>query len=149
MEQPDRPEDRRMPCPPTVNAAAVPAKKTPAKKAPAKKTPERPPRRRCRAEEGTAQEGTGEEGARQEGSGEKGPAKKIAPPQPAADVTRAAEEVAAQAKSRWLPPALAVTAPAPASREESRSARLPLAAAAVTGILALVVVLLAARRNHD
>ena len=76
-------------------------------------------------------------------------AAKKAPPPPADAVASAAKEAAAQAKSTVATASTAVTSPPPAPPGPASSSRLPLAAAAVAGVLALVVALLVARRNSD
>ena len=64
-----------------------------------------------------------------------------------ADLASAAKEAAAHAKTTVATASNAVSSPAPVSIASPEASRLPLVAAVVTGLLAIVVVLLAARRN--
>jgi hypothetical protein len=110
---------------PAKAAKKAPAKKAPAKKAPAKK------------------------------AAKKAAAKKAPPKQPAApkladtngDLTSAAKETAAQAKSTVASAPNPVVGPNPVPLIGPEPSRLPLAAAIAAGVLAILVVLLAVRRG--
>ncbi len=125
-EQPDRPDESPDAAIPASESSTPPVKKTPAAKkaAPAKKAT---------------------------------PAKKTPTPEfPSApaqlvstngDLTSAAKEAAAQAKSTVATASTAVSSPPPAPRDDRDSSRLPVAAALITGLLAIVAVLYIARRG--
>ncbi len=109
------------------------AKKAPAKKAPAKAVKKAPAKKAAK----------------------KAAAKKAPPNQPAApkladtngDLTSAAKETAAQAKSTVASAPNPVVGPNPVPLIGPEPSRLPLAAAIAAGVLAILVVLLAARRG--
>lgn len=147
-DQPDRPDqgpDAATPAPEPVTppvkenptaANATPAKKaTPAKAPAAKKAPAK---KAAPTKKATPVR--------------KAPAKK-APSAPAqlvntnGDLNSAAKEAAAQAKSAVTSATNAVSGPPPAERNNGDPSRLPLAAALITGLLAIVAVLYLARRN--
>jgi outer membrane biosynthesis protein TonB len=125
-DQPDRTGQQPDERPPGPPAKKTPAKKAAAKKAPAKKVPaKKTPAKKAAAKKAPAK---------------KAPAKKA--------VSAAAEEVAAQAKSTVASASDAVTVPALVP-DDGAGSRWPLAVALATGLLAVVVVLLAARRGSD
>ena len=125
-DQPDRPDEGPDAATPAREPSTPPVKKTPAarKAAPAKKAT---PAKKTPAPE--------------------------APPTPAqlagtnGDLTSAAKEAAAQAKSTVATASTAVSSPPPAQRDDRDWARLPVAAALITGVLAIVAVLYIARRG--
>ena len=143
-DQPDKPDQgpdaatpaQEPPAPPVKKAPA--AKKTPAKKTPAKKAP--------------AKKAAAKKAAAKKAPAKKAPAKK-APPAPEklaetnGDLTAAAKEAAAQAKSTVTTASNAVSSRPSNERAEDVSSRLPLAAALITGLLAIVAVLYLARRG--
>ena len=126
------------PVPHAADPPAPPAKKPPAKaakKAPAKKAAKKVPAKKA---------------------AKKAAAKKAPPKQaPTAamladtngDLTSAAKEAAAKAKSTVASAPNPVAGPAPVPLIGPESSRLPLAAAIAAGVLAILVVLLAARRG--
>ncbi len=142
-DQPDRPDEGPDAATPAREPSTPPVKKTPAarKAAPAKKAT--PAKKAAAKRAAPAKKAT--------------PAKKTpapeAPPTPAqlagtnGDLTSAAKEAAAQAKSTVATASTAVSSPPPAQRDDRDWARLPVAAALITGVLAIVAVLYIARRG--
>jgi hypothetical protein len=128
------------PVPPAAEPPAPPAKKPPAKaakKAPAKNAAKKAPAKKA---------------------AKKAAAKKAPPKQaPAAakladtngDLASAAKEAAAHAKSTVASAPNPVSGPAPVPLIGPEQSRLPLAAAIAAGVLAILVVLFAARRGSD
>jgi hypothetical protein len=138
------------PVPPAAEPPAPPvppAKKTPAKaaanKAPAKKAAKKTPAKKAPAKK----------------AAKKTPAKKAPPKKaPAAaakladtngDLTSAAKEAAAQAKSAVSTASNPVSGTAPVPLIGPDRSRLPIAAAIAAGVLAILVVLLARRHSDD
>ena len=158
-DQPDRPDQGPDAANPAHEPVAPPVKKapaarkpaaakkvTPAKKAPVKKAPAKA------ADGSTAAKKAAP--VKQAAPAKKAPAT-TAPPAPVqlaktnGDLTSAAKEVAAQAKSTVTSASNAVSGPPPAERNDSDSSRLPVAAALITGLLAILAVLYLARRNSE
>src|SRR5690606_28569687 len=121
-------------------------KKTPAQKTPAKKATKKTPAKKA-AQKTPAKKATKKTPAK------KAPARKPAEPErrqtagaaPAADLTSAAEEVAAHAKSTVASAPNPVATPAPISRPDD--SRLPFMIAVASGALILLIVLLVNRRG--
>lgn len=146
-EQPDRPDESPDAAIPASEPSTPPVKKTPAAKkaAPAKKAT---PAKKAPAKKAAAKKVPPAKKVT--------PAKKAAtdvPPAPAqlagtnGDLTSAAKEAAAQAKSTVATASTAVASPPPAPRDDRDSSRLTVAAALITGLLAIVAVLYIARRG--
>jgi len=145
-DQPDEPDRGSDAAIPAQEPSAPPVKKAPAAKraAPAKKAPaKKAPVKKARAKAAPAKAAPAKKSA---------PAKK-APPAPAklaetnGNLTAAAKEAAAQAKSTVTSASNAVSSRPPNERNDCDSSRLPIAAALITGLLAIVVVLYLARRG--
>lgn len=147
-DQPDEPDQgpdavtpAQEPTEPPVKKAPA-AKKTPAKKTPAKKTP---------AKKAAAKKAPAKKTPAKKTPAKKAPAKKAQPaPEKLAetngDLTAAAKEAAAQAKSTVTTASNAVSSRPSNERTDEVASRLPLAAALITGLLAIVAVLYLARR---
>ncbi len=150
-DQPDRPDESphaatpgAEPPPPAAEKATPPkkaAKKAPAKKAAAKKTP---------AKKAADNKTPAKKTPAKKTPAKKAPPAKAAPPPPesGADLATAAKQAAAQAKSNVATASDAVTG-LPPHQPGTDTARLPIAAALITGLLAIVVVVWVARRSGD
>ncbi|HEY9265383.1 MAG TPA: hypothetical protein VIQ11_12340 [Mycobacterium sp.] len=113
---------KKAPAKKAVAKKVAPAKKAPAKKAPAKAAPAKAASEPAQSEPAQLVETNG-------------------------NLASAAKEAAAHAKSTVATASNAVSGPPPVQRADEDSSRLPMAAALVTGLLAILAVLYIARRG--
>jgi len=143
-DQPDRPDEGPDAATPASEPVPPPAAKSPAAKkaGPAKKAAARKaPAKKAAAKKAPAKK------APAKGAPAKAPSAPAQLVETNGNLVSAAKEAAAQAKSTVATASNAVSGPPPAQRDDENPSRLPVAAALITGLLAILALVYIARRG--